>query len=223
LTEGTPFTEMSFLIDPNVCYFFLVCGLVVGILALLTPGSGILELSALFLLFLAGYGIYNLPVNYWALGIVLLGAVTFVVAFWLKKMRHWATLLFSTACLIIGSAFLFKNTGGEAVIHPAFIIFATIVAEAFIYFVGSKTLAASTAKPIHNLDTLINMTGTAESNILTEGIVYVNGEEWTARSETAIPAGSDVKIVDREGLVLTVVPVSPESSNSPTMKDSSVK
>jgi membrane-bound ClpP family serine protease len=35
--------------------------------------------------------------------------------------------------------------------------------------------------------------------------VYAGGEEWTARSDALIPAGSQVKVVGREGVVLKVV------------------
>ncbi|NMC85494.1 MAG: NfeD family protein, partial [Anaerolineaceae bacterium] len=39
------------------------------------------------------------------------------------------------------------------------------------------------------------------------GTVYVGGEEWSARSDEMIAAGSSVKVINREGLVLIVEPV----------------
>ena len=46
---------MNFLLDPNVAYLILVIGVILGMLALFTPGTGLLEIGALFTIFLAGY------------------------------------------------------------------------------------------------------------------------------------------------------------------------
>ncbi len=54
---------MNFLLDPNVAYLILVVGVILGMLALFTPGTGILEIGALFAIFLAGYAVYSLPIN----------------------------------------------------------------------------------------------------------------------------------------------------------------
>ena len=64
---------MSIFLDPNVAYLVLVVGFVLGVLALFTPGTGILEIGVLLALFLAGYSIYNLPINVWALVLLLVG------------------------------------------------------------------------------------------------------------------------------------------------------
>ncbi len=45
---------MEILIDPNVAYLLLVVGIVLVIMALFAPGTGVLEIGALFVLFLAG-------------------------------------------------------------------------------------------------------------------------------------------------------------------------
>ena len=205
---------MEFLLDPNVSYLLLVSGLVIGILALLSPGTGIYEIGALLLLVLASYGIYNQPVNLWSLGIILLGVIAFIVALKIKNKLRWAILTFSAAGLIIGSLFLFRPIENEPALHPAFIIVTTLLAETFLYWVGSKTLDAVYQEPVHNPDRVINMVGTAYSDIFEEGTAYVDGEEWTARSEKPIPAGSEIRVVSRDGLMLTVEAVNPNHPNN---------
>ncbi len=56
-------TEMEFLQNPNITYLLLAGGLIFAVLALVSPGTGVLEIGALFILGLAGWGIayYNLP------------------------------------------------------------------------------------------------------------------------------------------------------------------
>jgi membrane protein implicated in regulation of membrane protease activity len=47
------------------------------------------------------------------------------------------------------------------------------------------------------------------------GSVYVGGELWSARSETALPVGIPVRVRGREGLVLLVDPVPGEPDAKP--------
>ena len=67
--------KMNLLLDPNVAYVILVVGFVLGVLALFTPGTGILEIGALFAIFLAGYAVYSLPINLWALILLVVGVI----------------------------------------------------------------------------------------------------------------------------------------------------
>jgi membrane-bound ClpP family serine protease len=50
--------------------------------------------------------------------------------------------------------------------------------------------------------------GEARSEILTEGTVYVHGEEWSAFSRVVIPAKARVRVLGRSGLILEVEQVS---------------
>ena len=43
-------------LNPNVAYLFLVAGFSLALMAVLTPGTGLLEIGALFVLLLAGWG-----------------------------------------------------------------------------------------------------------------------------------------------------------------------
>ena len=54
---------IEFLLDPNVAYVALVVGFVLAILAMVSPGTGVIEVGALFMLFLAGYAMFRLPIN----------------------------------------------------------------------------------------------------------------------------------------------------------------
>ena len=54
------------------------------------------------------------------------------------------------------------------------------------------------------LSVLIGAVGEAKSDVHHEGSVQVNKELWTARSEELIEAGSQIRVVGREGFVLVV-------------------
>ncbi|MBI9044758.1 MAG: hypothetical protein JEZ06_09750 [Anaerolineaceae bacterium] len=193
---------IEFLLDPNLAYVLLVSGFILAILALFSPGTGILEVGALFALFLAGYSIFNLPINNWALILLLLGVFPFLLA--LRKSRHWAFLLLSILALIIGTVFLFKTEDGSTAIHPVLATVVSLISIVLVWFIISKIMEAVQLVQAHDLSQLINDIGEARSDIHTEGTIYVNGEEWTARSNHLIQSGSQVRILSREGLVLKV-------------------
>ena len=93
---------MSFLMDPNVAYLLLVIGFFLAIIALFSPGTGVLEVGAIFMIILAGYSIYNLPFNAWALVILLAGVFPFLLA--LRKSRHWLYLIVALVAFVISMA-----------------------------------------------------------------------------------------------------------------------
>ncbi len=195
---------MSFLLDPNVTYLLLVLGFVLGILALFTPGTGLLEIGALFAIALAGYGIYQLAVNWWGLAMMVLGIIPLVIA--VRKPKQWYWLAASLALMIAGSIFLFPRTVSGAAINPFFAVLVSLAAIGLTWLIGRKGFEAFKMRPSQDLTRLIGQVGEARTRIHQEGTVYVASEEWTARSQEAIPAGAMVKVIDREGLVLIVEP-----------------
>lgn len=194
---------MNFLLDPNVAYLILVIGVLLGMLALFTPGTGILEIGALFAIFLAGYAMYNLPIRVWALILLAVGVVPFFFA--LRKYKQWYWLIPAIVSMVVGSVFLFKSDTSLTAINPFFATLVSIVSVVLMWFIGVKSIEALRLRPAQDLGRLFEETGEARTDILNEGTVYVGGEEWTARSEKRIPSGSKVKVVGREGLVLLVV------------------
>jgi membrane-bound serine protease (ClpP class) len=194
---------MNILIDPNVTYLILVSGFLLAILALSAPGTGVFELGAMFALVIAGYGIYHLPINYWALIVLLAALFPFFLA--VRKSGRWYFLVISIVTFIIGSIFLF-NSGvwWQPAVNPVLAGVVSILAGTLMWIVASKGLEAMQRQPQFNLQTLIGATGEARTAIHNEGSVYVGGELWSARSSLEIPAKSRVRVLRREGFVLEV-------------------
>jgi len=194
---------MNFLLDPNVAYLILVIGVILGMLALFTPGTGLLEVGALFAIFLAGYPMVHLPIRLWALILLAVGIVPFIFA--LRKFKQWYWLVPAIVSAVVGSVFLFKSDTSLTAINPFFATFVSVISIVLMWVIGIKSLEALRLRPSQDLSRLMDVIGEARTDILNEGTVYIGGEDWTARSDTAIPAGSQVKVVGREGLVLKVV------------------
>ncbi len=195
---------MDFILDPNLAYLLLVIATILAILALLSPGSGFIEVGAVMAAFFAAYSIYRLPLNGWALAVLVVGAVLFLIAF-IRKDRRWI-LGSSIVCIVIGSAFLFRtDQWWQPAVNPLLAAFVSVASGGFFWVVGRKLLEASTAVPRHSLDQLIGAIGEAKTDIHQHGSVQVNGELWSATSHAPIPAGSLVRVVKREGFTLEVV------------------
>ena len=193
---------MSFIIDPNLAYVLLVSGFVLAVLALFTPGTGLLEIGALFALVVAGFGVATLPTNWWALVILAAGIIPFILA--LRRKPRWLFLTLSVLAFITGSVFLFRTAEGQAAVSPVLAVTMSISAAGIIWIVARRGLEAARMRPSIDLSRLIGKTGEAHTDIFTEGSVHVSGEEWTARSEAFVPKGAAVKVIGREGLVLLV-------------------
>lgn len=197
---------MELLLDPNIAYILLVFGSMLLILAALHPGSGILELGAVFLLLLAGWGIYNHSVNAWALGLLLIGFVAFLLA--VRPPGRRPLLAVSILALVVGSSFLFPGEGWQPAVNPWLALVLSTISAGSFWLIATKVLAAASLGPTHDLRKLFGEIGEAKSDILLEGSVQVAGELWTARSEILIPAGSLIRVIGRDGFFLLVEPYS---------------
>ena len=193
---------MEFLLNPNVAYVLLVVGFLLALLAIVTPGTGLLEVGALFLLALAGYGVYKLGLNFWALIILVLSVIPFVYAI-RKPKREWFLAL-SILGIVVGSLYLFPSDNWLPVVNPIEAVIMSALVAGFIWFVARKMIQLQALRPKHDLGGLIGQTGEAKTEVHESGSVQVAGELWSARSEKPLPAGSFVRVVAREGFTLVV-------------------
>lgn len=193
---------MDFLLDPNIAYLILLGGVLLAMMSLASPGTGLFEIGAFFCIALAGYAIYNLSFNWWALLLLGLSIVPFVYA--IQKPKRELYLALSILLLIVGSVFMFPRTADQALVNPFVAIVASGLVAGFLWIAVRKSVEATSAKPTHDLAILVGQIGEARTKINDEGSVLVAGELWSARSEKPIPAGSSIRVLRREGFILIV-------------------
>jgi membrane-bound serine protease (ClpP class) len=193
---------MDFLLNPSIAYLVLVAAMLFTLVAIVTPGTGLAEILALFTLLLAGYAVYHLSFNWWALLILLLSAIPFWYATRGTRRGPWLGL--SMLGLTLGSVFFFPAAEELISVSLPLAAITTLVYSACLWFAARKVLEISTLRPVHDLATLIGQKGEAKTSIGQEGSVQVAGELWSARSDAAVPAGRAVKVVGRDGFVLIV-------------------
>ena len=196
---------MNILLDPNVIYFLFIGGLVLAIIAIFTPGTGIAELGAFFAIAIAIYGFTNLPVNSWAITIMSMGFIAFVFA-GKKHFRKWLIPI-TYVLVLVGSLLIFRREPDAKQVSLFLIAVIDVMALSLLWFYVIKGIEAIKKKPDFNLNDLIGLQTKAITDIHMEGTIHVDGEDWTAKSSTPIKGGEMVKIVGRNGLILLVEPV----------------
>jgi len=193
---------MDFLLEPNVAYLILLAGVLLGFMAIVSPGTGLFEVGAFFCLALAGYAIYNLSFNWWALVLLVLSIVPFIYA--IQKPKRELYLGIAILLLVLGSVFMFPPTEGQGVVSPLVALTASVLVAGFLWIAVRKSIEASHARPLHDLNGLVGKIGEARTKIHDDGSVQVAGELWSARSESSIPAGSSIRVIRRDGFILVV-------------------
>jgi membrane-bound ClpP family serine protease len=193
---------MDLLLDPNIAYLILLGGVLLAMLALASPGTGLLEIGALFCIALAGYAVYNLSFNWWAIILVGLSIVPFLYA--IQKPKREPFLALAILLVVVGSVFLFSRDGWLPVVNPILAVIASALVAGFMWFAVQKSMQAFMTRPTHDLDALVGQIGEARTKVKDDGSVQVAGELWSARSTEAISAGSHIRVVRREGFVLVV-------------------
>jgi membrane-bound serine protease (ClpP class) len=200
---------MNIFVDPNVAYLLLVIGVVVAMMAIFAPGTGVLEVSALFLLILAGWDISQQVINVWALLVLILGVIPFLIA--VRRSRRLIFLAIALLAFVIGSAYLFQgDTWYTPGVNPILAIVASVVAVGYLWIAGTRVLETGNLRPRHDLTTLIGEMGEATTDIYDDGCVQIGSELWSARCNVRVPQGSKVRVINRDGFILEVELVQPK-------------
>ena len=193
---------MDFLLNPSFAYLILVAAVLFTLVAIMTPGTGMAEILAVFALLMAGYAVYHLSFNWWALVVLMVSVIPFVYSIRGRRRGLWLSI--SIVGLTLGSVFFFPATSGIISVDLPLAIVTTVVYSAFLWYSARKVVEIAEARPVHELTALIGQKGEAKTAIGEEGSVQVSGELWSARSASPVPVGSMVEVVGRDGFVLIV-------------------
>jgi len=192
--------------DPNLAYVVLVLAFILGVLSLAAPGTGVLELGAVGLMALAGYTLFQLPVNAWALVFLLVGLPLFFFAVRPGgRLRQWILLVLAMLFFWVGSVFMFRSPAGSTLaINPWLAGLISLAGGSFMWFVFKKSLQANQLPVKQAFSGVEGAEGEAITEIGREGSVRVGAETWSAHSGVPIPRHSRVRVVSRKGLILEV-------------------
>jgi membrane-bound serine protease (ClpP class) len=191
--------------NPDVAFVLISLGTLGITWELINPGAvfpGVL--GAIFLLvgFLA---LGTLPVNWGGAVFIVLAFVMFVADVFLPT--HGILTAGGIASLVIGGLLLINTAAAPGVpgVSPWVVAGTAAGLGAFFFFAVYKVVQARRKRPSTGRESLVGSIGETRTELAPDGMVFVSGELWQAWSNSGpIPAGRTVKIVDTEGLRLTV-------------------
>ena len=193
---------LNTLIDPNILTLLFLAGLAGIGYEIFHPGVVLPGALGLVALITALFGFSVLPVS-WA-GVILLLAGVGLLVVDIHVTSHGALTVAGLICLAVGAVMLFQNA--PAPYHtskPLVITIAVVLGSAWAFAVGKAWQVRH--KPV---EVAPEMIAGAVGEVRRDGLVFVNGELWQARTPAGeqLRPGEKVRVESLDGLVLTVRP-----------------
>ena len=200
-------TELLMLVtNPNVAFILMLIGVYGLIFEFFSPGAVAPGLIGAISLLLAFYALAFMPINYAGAALVLLGVALMIAEVHIGAFG--ALGVGGIAAFIIGAVMMFPaQAPGFTLSHG--VIAVTALGSAALVLLALAAVLRRRRPVVTGHEALIGAEGETVSWQNGEGRVRVKGEIWLARSDTALAAGSRVKIVGRDGLVLRVQDIRP--------------
>jgi membrane-bound serine protease (ClpP class) len=190
---------------PEVMFILMLIAIYGLIGEMTTPGAILPGVIGAIALVLALYMAAILPVN--IAGLVLIGLAVGLFVIDVFAPTHGVLTGGGIVAFLIGSLMLFNRRDPLFRLSLAYIIPSVIVTAAFFIFVVGKGLRAQRLPVKVGKETMLGKIVSALTPIdASEGKVFVEGEYWTAKSDTPIDQGHAVQIIAVEGLTLKVIP-----------------
>lgn len=199
---GLRLSILNVISNPNIAYILMMIGLIGIYFELSNPGAILPGVVGGICLILAFYAMQTLSVNY--AGILLIGlAVLFFIAE-IKVMSYGLLTVAGIIALTLGSLMLFESPLPFMrlsiwVVLPT-VLFVTAAFVGAMYY----ALKIRHKPPISGKEGLVRGIGVANTNILNEGKVFIDGEYWDAWSDEPIKEGEKVEVLEVQGLRLKV-------------------
>lgn len=185
----------------DLVYVVLIVSMWVAVTAAYVPGTFILEVVGIIGLVGTFVVLTDMPTQWFAVLVVILGAAVFMVVPYLD-LRYAPYALVGLVLQGMGSLFIFND--GVAVSLPV-IVMTVLVPFAYHQFVLMPIIQRIKGQPIADKDALlIGMQGRVIDPIDPLGAVLVNSETWTATSDDRLELGDLVVVIARNGLQLVV-------------------
>ena len=199
-------TELLALVtNPNVAFILLLIGVYGLILEFFNPGAVAPGLIGAISLFVALYALALLPINYAGAALVLIGIGLMIAEAHIGAFG--AIGVGGVAAFVIGALMMFPSRVPGFALSYAVVI-GTAICSAALFLLALAVLLRSRKRPVvTGSEALIGAAGEAVSWQGGEGRVRVKGEIWLARADAPLAAGTHVKVLDRDGLVLRVQPL----------------
>ena len=194
---------LNTLLDPNIISLLFLAGLAGIGFEIFHPGVVLPGALGAVALVTALYGFTVLPITWAGLVLLLLGVGLLVAD--LHVTSHGALTIAGLICLAVGAIMLFRNAPPPYHTSKPLVIAIAVTLGAVWAFAIGKAIQVRNRPPEVSPQAIAGATG----EVRRDGMVFVNGELWQARTSTGEPLqpGERVEVESLDGLTLTVRPV----------------
>lgn len=195
---------LHMLAHPNVAYILMTVGIYGLIYELAAPGIGLGGIVGIICLLLAFFSLQVLPINMVGIALILLGVC--LIAAELFTPTHGVLAVGGVLSFAVGSFLMIDSTPAFTAprVSLALILPTILVTTAFFFFVVQRVVAVRRSRPKTGADGLIGQVGEVKEKLAPEGLVYVNGELWSARADESLKVGEKITVKRVEGKFLIV-------------------
>jgi membrane-bound serine protease (ClpP class) len=194
---------LAIITNPNVALLLMMIGVYGLIFEFLSPGAVAPGLIGAISLLVGLYALNLLPINYAGAALVLLGIALMIAEVHIGAFG--AIGAGGIVAFVVGAIMMFPAAPGFEL--SPFVIAGVAIASAGFFLLGLSLLLRSRWRAVVTGETaLLGAEAEAISWDGEEGRVRIQGEIWRARAKTPLQPGTRVRVVGRDGLVLTVEP-----------------
>lgn len=193
--------------SPSIALFMLFVGLCLLVFEFFTAGVGLAGAVGALALVGSSYGFSHLPMNWWALALVVVGLIGFSIDVQAGVLAFWTVV--GTVFTFVGALSLYS--GPSRLDPPLWMVF-VITGGVVLFMLAGMTsvVRARFSTPTIGRESMIGEMGEATTDVRPDGIVRVRGAVWKARTNRATPiqVSDPIRVVAVDGLVLEVEPES---------------
>lgn len=200
-------SALNLLTNPNIVFLLLAIGVQAILIEMSSPGGWVAGFIGVVCLALVVYSFGILPVNLFGLIFLLIAFALFILE--IKAPTHGALTVAGVGSFIAGSLILFNSVrvpGFPSVSVPLVIGTGIFLALSFSVII-SFAIRALKAPAVMGRESMVERTGIVTKVLDPQGIIQLDGEEWTAEIAEPgepLPVGTRVVVTQVEGLRLKV-------------------
>jgi len=196
---------LAIITDPSVALILMMLGVYGLFFEFSNPGWVLPGVVGGICLLVGLFALQMLPVNYAGLGLILLGITFFIAEAFVPS--YGSLGVGGVIAFAIGAVMLIDTDVPGFGIPLALIAALAIVTGIFIFFVVAVALRARRRPIVTGSEELIGSAGEMLDDAQTEGWARIHSESWRVYSALPLKRGQRVRVTARNGLVLTVAPV----------------
>ncbi len=210
IEQGWRTQILSVITDPNVALILLMIGFYGLLFEFMNPGALYPGTIGAICLLVGLSALAALPLNYAGVALLLLGlglmvAEAFAPSFGILGIG-------GAIAFILGGIWIIDTDLPTFQVDLQIIGALAVVSLLFTLIIARLAIRAHRRAIVSGREEMIGACGIVEDWADQRGHVLVHSERWNARSNTPLIAGEAVRIIEMDGLVLSVEPIHPASS-----------